>query len=167
MSMTTEVYNAWNLILQVFIWGAMIATFIVYFLQLRATQRGATGQNILSLVTFLQAQYVREARTTVRAQLKAKPYTVWTEKEKREAGLVCSTYDVAGILIFQQRLVPADPFISNWGPSIRNCYEICKEHIAEMQKPENSGPEYWNDFAVLYHAATQQAAAAGRKKRGG
>lgn len=154
--MTTEVYNAWNLILQVLIWGAMIATFIVYFRQLRAMQQGATGQNILSLVNFLQAPYVRDARTTVRTQLKAKPYAMWTENEKREASLVCSTYDAAAILIFQHRLVPADPFISNWGASIRNCYEICQEHIAEMQRHDNSGAEYWNNFAVLYHAAVAQ-----------
>jgi hypothetical protein len=65
----------------------------------------------------------------------------------------------------QQRLVPADPFISNWGASIRDCYEICKDHNAEMQRPENSGAEYWNDFAVLYQAAAQQrAAAAGARK---
>ena len=162
--MTTDVYNALNLLLQLLIWGAMIATFIVYFLQLRAMQRGASGQNTLSVVTFLQAQYVRDARTTVRAQLKNKPYDDWTETDKSAASLVCSTYDTAAILIFEQRLVPADPFTSHWGASIRDCYEICRRHIAEMQKPENSGSKYWKSFAVLYQAAQQQAAADGVRR---
>ncbi len=116
--MTTECYNVWSLILQVLIWSAMIATFIVYFLQLRTMRRAAIGQNILSLVNFLQAPYVRDARTTVRTYLKNKPYSEWTDDEKREASLVCSSYDVVSILIFQQQLVPPAPFISNWGPSI-------------------------------------------------
>jgi len=65
--------------------------------------------------------------------------------EKRDASLVCSMYDLASILIFQQNLVPVEPFINNWGPSIRACYRICEPHIGEMQKPENAGSEYWND----------------------
>ena len=47
-------------------------------------------------------------------------------------------------------LVPSDIFIENWGPSIKKCYEILREHIVEMQKPDNSGPRYWDDFEKLY-----------------
>ena len=150
--MTTEQYNAWSLILQLLIWVAMIATFFVYFNQLRAMQRGAVGQNILSLVNFLQAPYVRDARHSVRGPLRAKSYKDWTDEEKRDASLVCSTYDAASILIYGQRLVPGEPFISNWAASIKDCYEICKDHITEMQREENSGPRYWSNFGVLYDA---------------
>lgn len=156
--MKTEVYNVYSLILQVLIWGAMIATFVIYFRQLRAMQRGAVGQNILSLVNFLQAPYVRDARITVRVCLKPKPYEQWTDVEKRDASLVCSTYDAAAILIFQQRLVPPEPFISNWAASVKDCYEVCRDHITEMQKEENSGPEYWNNFATLYDAVMKARA---------
>ena len=162
--MTTEQYNLWSLILQLLIWTAMIATFIVYFSQLRAMQRGAVGQNIVSLVNFLQAPYVRDARRTVRASLKAKLYEHWTEKEKRDASLVCSTYDAASILIYRQGLVPPDPFIKNWGASIKDCYEICKDHITEMQKEENSGPLYWTNFVVLYNAVMTDRSVAVRPK---
>ena len=161
MNMETNAYNAWSIALQVLIWAAMIATFIVYYLQLKAMQKAAIGQNILSLVNFLQAPHVRDARTTVLKKLKLREYVDWTEDEKREASLVCSTYDVASILIFQQRLMPPDAFISNWGPSIKGCYEICQPHIAEMQKPENSGPHYWNDVKILYDEAVRQAAQPG------
>jgi hypothetical protein len=163
MRMVTDVYNAWSIVLQVVIWAAMLATFIVYFRQLRTMQKTAEGQNILSIMNFLQAPYVRDARTTVREVLKSKPYADWTKDEKRQASLVCSTYDVASILIYQQKLVPQGPFISNWGPSIKDCYQICREHIAEMQKPENSGSGYWNDFVLLYQAVGQHETA----QRGG
>jgi hypothetical protein len=79
---TTDTYNMWNLVLQALIWVAMIATFIVYWRQLKAMQHGATGQNILSLVNYLQAENVREARTTVRKNLKGKSFNSWTDDEK-------------------------------------------------------------------------------------
>ncbi|MDO8444843.1 MAG: hypothetical protein Q7T53_01855 [Deltaproteobacteria bacterium] len=164
MEMTPNAYNAWSIVLQVMIWTAMIATFIVYYLQLKAMQKGAIGQNILSLINFLQATNVRDARTSVLKSLKLKKYADWNEDEKREASLVCSNYDVASILILQQKLVPLEPFVSNWGPSIKGCFEICREHIAEMQKPENSGPHYWNDFNILYDEVIKHTAQPGSQE---
>ena len=54
--------------------------------------------------------------------------------------MVCANYDVAGVLVLQERLVPAQPILRNWGPSIKDCFEILRPHIAEMQKTSNSGP---------------------------
>jgi len=130
----------------------MVATFWIYRLQLQAMRQAATGQNILSLVNFLQASHVRDAPTVVRKRLKTKPLEQWTEDERHAASTVCATYDVAAILIFQQRLVPPEPFTSNWAPSIRDCFDVCRPFIAEMQRPENSGPHYWNDFVLLRKA---------------
>jgi hypothetical protein len=134
--MSIDTFNIASLILQGFIWAAMLGTLWVYWAQLRAIRSAATGQNILALVNFLQADRVREARTTVRDKLKSKPYGEWETQDKRAAELVCSTYDVAGILMFQEKLVPPKPFLENWGPSIQACYKILLPHILEMQKPE-------------------------------
>lgn len=160
--MSTDTYNILNLVLQGLIWVAMIATFLVYYGQLRAMRTAATGQNILSLVNFLQTSEVRDARTIVRDRLKGKAYP-WSDDEKRSADLLCSTYDVAAILIFEQKLVPAEPFVRNWGASIKDCYEVLLLHIQEMQKPIRSGPGYWDDFKKLYGAVVRgnKAAAAG------
>lgn len=140
-----------NLIVQSLIWLAMIATFIVYALQLKAMRQSSRGQNILSLVNYLQAQDVREARRVVRKTLKEKSSKSepWNDSEERAASLVCSTYDVAAILI-RSGVIPSKPFMENWGPSIRDCYEVLRSYIKRMQLPENSGPEYWNDFDWLY-----------------
>ena len=143
-----------NLIVQSLIWLAMIATFIVYALQLRAMRKSSEGQNFLSLVDYLQAQDVREARRVVRTTLKEKVSNSepLCDSEDRAASLVCSTYDVAAILI-RSGVVPAKPFIENWGPSIRDCYEVLRPYIKKMQQPENSGPEYWDDFDWVYQQA--------------
>src|SRR3972149_12053393 len=130
-----------NLIVQGLIWLAMIATFIVYALQLKAMRKSSQGQNILSLVNYLQAQDVREARRVVRTTLKEKvsKSEPWNDSEERAASLVCSTYDVAAILI-RSGVVPSKPFMENWGTSILDCYEILRSYIKNMQLPEKSGP---------------------------
>lgn len=140
---------------------ALLLTFYVYYRQLRtmgaqlqAAREASAAQNILALTNFLQASEVRAAREIVRARLSKKEFGNWNEEERREAARVCSTYDVAAIII-RMGLVPAKPFVENWGPSIRHCYEVTKPLIEEMQKPENSGPTYWNDFGWLYQQVVQ------------
>jgi hypothetical protein len=135
---------------------ALILTLYIYYRQLRtmgaqlqAAQRASSAQNILALTSFLQAPEVRAARETVRVRLPNKNYGEWSEDERRDAARVCSTYDVAGIIV-RLGLVPPETFVDNWGPSIRHCYEVLKPLILEMQKPENSGPGYWDDFGWLY-----------------
>jgi len=135
---------------------ALLLTLLVYYKQLRTmavqlqvVQNASSAQNILALTNFLQAPEVRAARETVRVRLAKKHFKFWTDDERREASRVCSTYDVAGIII-KLGLVPPEPLVENWGPSIRHCYEVTKPLIVEMQKPENSGPTYWDDFGWLY-----------------
>jgi hypothetical protein len=152
MELRNEVYNAWILLFQILVCLAMIGTFIVYYRQLLIMKKSSVGQNILAIVNFLQAPYVREARTTVREKLRNKSFHKWTKQERYDASLVCSTYDVVSILIFDQKLVTKEPFIKNWGPSIKDCYEILEDYIRYMQKPEKSSPEYWNDFKLLYES---------------
>jgi len=110
--------------------------------------RGASSaQNILALTNFLQAPEVRAAREVVRVRLSKELITDWTEDERREAARVCSTYDFAAIIV---KLKLPEPFVENWGPSIRHCYEVSKPLVDELQKLENSGPTYWDDFGWLY-----------------
>ncbi|MFZ0034317.1 MAG: hypothetical protein WAK60_04945 [Sedimentisphaerales bacterium] len=131
-------------------------TLIVYFLQLRtmrqqlnSSHEATTAQSILALMNFLQDDKVRAARATVIKSLSRKKMEDWSEEEKNAASKVCSTYDIAAILI-KMGLVPSKPFVENWGPSIKKCYKVLEPFISEMQKPENAGPDYWNDFGDLY-----------------
>src|ERR1017187_9097172 len=101
--MTT--YETWSLITQAVTGTAIVATFAVYYHQLRAMRHASSAQNILAVVSFLQAQDVRDARRVVRKTLIGRPFTSWTADEERAAALVCSTYDIAAIMI-RRGLVP-------------------------------------------------------------
>ena len=65
---------------------------------------------------------------------------------------LCALAMIASILMLDQELVPKSVFLRNWGPSIRDCFAILEPYIRDMQKPENSGPEYWDDFVRLVDA---------------
>ena len=154
------------LVVQVVATCVIAATLVVYFLQLRTMRRqletskeAATASNILGVVNFLQDEQVRKAREVVRKRLRSKTYNDWDEEEKREAARVCSTYDVAAILI-RSKLVPMKLFVENWGPSIEDCYDILKPYIEEMQRPEHSGPAYLDDFGWLYNEVKSHKAKA-------
>lgn len=153
--MMTRYENA-QVVIQIVAVAALFLTLYVYYrqfqtmgAQLQVARDASVAQNILALTNFLQAPEVRAAREIVRVGLAKKPFANWKDKERREASRVCSTYDVAAIII-RMGLVPPTPFVENWGPSICHCYNVTKPLIEEMQKPKNSGPTYWDDFGWLY-----------------
>jgi hypothetical protein len=148
--MNTETYNLINFIVQTIIGIAIISTFIVYYCQLMAMRNASKGQNTISIINILQDSEVRKARKIVIKDLSTKEYATWTDEEKDSASIVCSNYDILSILIAKQGFVENKLFLDNWGPSIIKCYNILKCHIEEMQKPQNSGSNYWNDFKLLY-----------------
>lgn len=144
--MTT--YEKWNLIITGVTGAAIFATFFVYWRQLKAMRHASAAQNMLALVNFMQTEDVRDARRVVIKELVNRPFSSWKPGEERAAALVCSNYGVAAIVI-REGLVPADPFIKNWGPSIKLCHNVLKDYIINMRKPENAGPTYWDDFDWL------------------
>ena len=148
-------YNLLNVIIQASVGLIIFATLLIYFFQLRTMKKGTLGQNTISLINFIQDEKARNARDVVMSNLKDKNYSDWETEEKKSASRVCSTYDIVSILIYQQRLVKPDLVIDNWGPSIKKCYNILEPHIEEMQKPENAGPDYWDDFVFLYNKVIQ------------
>jgi hypothetical protein len=154
--MSTETYNFWSLILQAMVWIAMIFTWLAMSKQINEMRKGSTGQNILALVNYLQSQDIRDARTVVRRDLRGRKFDQWTPEERRKADLVCSSYDVVSLLILKQKLAPSEPFVENWGPSIRDCYDILSDYVHHLQSPSNSGPGYWCNFQKLYLVAKQQ-----------
>jgi len=135
--------------------AALIIVLVVYARQLNtmreqvdAVRQASAGQNLLALASFLQTEDVRQARTTVIEKLEGREHSTWDEREKRAAAKVCSSYTVAAILI-ELGLVPGQPMIDNWGPSVRRCHSILQGYMRELQKPENSGPTYWSAFDRL------------------
>ena len=86
------------LVIQVVTTSLIFMTLLVYFFQLRtmqhqldASRNASTGQNIISLVNYLQDESVRRARTIVRQTLRSKEFSSWTEDQKIAASKVCSS----------------------------------------------------------------------------
>jgi hypothetical protein len=123
-------------------------TLVVYYFQLRTSQKSSESQNLITIINFLQDETTRSARDRVIRQMQNTDMANWSDEDKRAAGKVCSTYDVAAILL-RNGYVPLNPIIDNWGPSISICYKTLRPYIAEMQRPKNAGTRYWNDFSWL------------------
>jgi hypothetical protein len=126
----------------------MIATFFIYFRQLIAIKRGVKSQNLLSIIQFLQESQNREARDHVIRKLRTKTYSTWDDDDKRNAGIVCSSYATAGGLL-KRRIADPDLIYEGYGPSIKICFETLTPYIND--KKEESEPSYWINHEWLYH----------------
>lgn len=141
--------------LQVLVAFAAVATVYVYYRQLKvmsgqlaAMRESARGQSSLSLVVFLQAPDVREARHVVRRVLSKKPITDWTAEERASASVVVANYDVAAALI-RADVASVQMITANWGPSIRHCYEVLRPFILEQRALPGGSSRYWSNFEWL------------------
>jgi hypothetical protein len=132
--------------------AAILATFWIYYFQLRSMRQASKGQNLLSVTSYLQQSEVRSARTHAITVLKDKEYSKWSEDDRQHASLVCSTYDVAAIFI-KSGLYDKDLFLDTYGPSLSKCYKAVKPFCDDIRTPGKAGARYWDDFVSLAKAA--------------
>ncbi len=107
-----------------------------------AVHKALVAQNFMGLIRFLEDPKIREARKIVLNKVAGQQTPPSDELERDAAFLVCATYDVAGILV-RHDIIPAPPFVTNWGPSIVRCHDALKPFIDSL------GPERWDDFTWL------------------
>jgi hypothetical protein len=117
--------------------------------QVREVRHSAAAQHVLALLSFIESDEIRAALNLVFTTLHKKHFSDWTEQEQQAVSKLCSSFSTAGTIL-QSGLVPLDPLIVAWEPSLRRCYQILKPFVREMQKPENAGPEYWAGFDSLH-----------------
>jgi len=110
--------------------------------QVSALRGASSAQNLMSLIEFVQDSKTREARRVVLEGLTGKKESECNPEQRAAAFLVCSTYDVAGILI-RNKLAPAPPFVTNWGTSIVKCHKSLEGFM------DSVGAERWDDFGWL------------------
>jgi hypothetical protein len=118
--------------------------------QVQEVRRSTTAQHILSLLSFIESQEIRDAMNLVYTTLHKKHFSEWTEEERQAVSKLCSSFSTAGTIL-QSGLVPMEPMIVGWEMSVRRCHQVLEPYIQEMQKPENGGPQYWAGFDWLYH----------------
>lgn len=130
--------------------------------QVKVMRETSQANAAISLVRFLQEPDVRKARATVRGLAPTKDWIhAWSPDEQSAASLVCSSYDVAGILITHQ-LVLAAPLITNWGPSLAACFDACEPFIQDMR--QSSGPTYWSNFETIVGMVPEELRAHVRRR---
>lgn len=117
--------------------------------QVQEVRRSTAAQHILTLLSFIESDEIRAALNLVFTTLHKKHFAHWTEEEQQAAAKLCSSFSTAGTIL-QSGLVPLEPLIMGWEPSLRRCYQILEPFVREMQKPENAGPQYWAGFDWLY-----------------
>ena len=116
--------------------------------QVHEVRRSTAAQHILTLLSFIESDEMRAALNLVFTTLH-KNFSHWTEDEQQAVSKLCSSFSTAGTIL-QSGLVPLEPLIVGWEPSLRRCYQILKPFVREMQKPENAGPQYWAGFDWLH-----------------
>lgn len=118
--------------------------------QVQEVRRSSAAQHILSLLSFIESDEIRDAMNLVYTTLHKKHFSQWTEVERQAVSKLCSSFSTAGTIL-QSGLVPMEPMIVGWEMSVRRCHQVLEPYIREMQKPENGGPQYWAGFDWLYH----------------
>jgi len=133
--------------------------------QVKEVRRSTTAQHILTLLSFIESDEIRATLNLVFTTLHKKHFSQWTEQEQQAVSKLCSSFSTAGTIL-QSGLVPIEPLIVGWEPSLRRCYQILKPFIREMQKPENAGPQYWAGFDWLHDEFVIEDATSRKRKTG-
>jgi hypothetical protein len=105
------------------------------------------AQNTLSVAQFLFDPELSEGRGYMFEDLGRKPVSKWTDEDKAKAQRVCSSYDIAGLLVMAG-IVDRDVIVQHWGQTLKRLYPIMKPLISNRR--ELSGdPYYWQSLEWL------------------
>ena len=123
--------------------------------QVEMVAKGSQTQATIDIMMFLQAEYVRDARRTVRSMRPSENWERdWTAQEIEAVGIVCSSFDAVAMLA-EHDLMDPEPFTTGWAVTLVKCYEVCEPYIRSLRE-DQSGPTFWSNF--------ERAAAAAAKK---
>jgi len=116
-------------------------------------------QRFFYLHQYLAAKHFADARYHVRQiPLTRKTYKEWGELDKINANLVCSSYDQAGLLLLETRLLESKwlkSFLdSSWSVSICQQYEfLLNTYLKEEKIGSKTAEVYFKHFRSLYDEA--------------
>ena len=116
--------------------------------QMLEMRRSTAVQHILSLLSFIESDELRASMNLVYTTLHKKHFSEWTEPQRQAVSKLCASFSTAGTIL-KSGLVPIEPLLEGWEPSIRRCYPILRPYIKDLQLPQNNGPTYWAVFDRL------------------
>ena len=160
MAMTSEAYNAWSLLLQVIIGAAVIATFIVYYHQLKAMRAANWGQNLLAIQKLiLEEQFRQDRGVLIALGEQQKPLAQWTPEERRVAERVCAAYGLVGLIV-SLGLVPVE-LMDHVRYSMTKCHHAAAALLTEVRSTR--APDLWHHFTDMVEKLTFMAEATSRR----
>jgi hypothetical protein len=126
--MTTEIQNT----VSVLTFMTLVATVVVYYLQLKAMQAQLTKldataktQAMLSLIEHIQSPEVRSARQHIFSIRGKKPYDQWSDEDKAHASTACVAYHTLGVCV-RAGIVDCGHFARGWGYSVTPIRDILR-----------------------------------------
>ena len=114
--------------------------------QLGVAKDARKSQNMLQALEMLRDQDFRAALLVVRNRMKGRPHHTWDAGDVFHVLLVCSTYNMVGLMI-KQDLLPRELFVQHWGGSVIDSYESLAQFIENRQQ---HNPLYCADYQWLY-----------------
>lgn len=135
---------------------ATAAGFVVAAGALIQAKKVSRAQNFFTLTTFLQDPKVREARRRVLdAHDDGSAPKIWKDVEVGTdafevvlaAGLAASSYDLTGRVV-ELGYVDYEPFLDDWGPSIKKVFRTLRPFIGERREQHND-ERYFDNFERL------------------
>jgi len=121
--------------------------------QVKATARASEAQALLSVIVFLQQQFVRDARNIVGRMNRPQDWeSEWSKSELDAASIVCSTFDAASQLVVYG-LIDPEPFTTSYGPRLVQAYHVCEPYIISRRNA-GMGPTFWASFEERACAAS-------------
>ena len=137
---------------------AIVITGFIVAWQVIVMRRDSQAQAYGVAREILQDEKVRDARGIV-FQLNAdnKSIDEWSDLDKKQAEIVCHTYDSVGQMV-RYNLLRKDIIIDSWGGPVRRMWPIVKPLVIIYRK-DFGVDEYWDDFEWLYKEAKKAEAA--------
>lgn len=101
---------------------------------------------------FLREDVRRARRTVYNLPDDATPESAahWPDEAKSDTELVCSTFDLAGLLA-AEGVVPANWLAHNWRFALTRCWDRAEPLVEHYRRTR--APDYWHNFEKLARRA--------------
>ncbi|WP_337287887.1 hypothetical protein [Candidatus Methylomirabilis sp.] len=145
--MNANDYNLWSLVVQAVVGVAMVATFIVYYLQLRTMRSASVGQNLLSIHTFIASEAFRAERSLVFTLGESgRQLDQWSSTERRLAEAAAAKYNLVAVMV-EKNVVSYDLVAEQLRYSMCKTHLILEPLLAEVRRTRS--PDLWLPFSRM------------------
>lgn len=130
----------------------LLVTLALLIRQLKLMRAAMNAQTYTAALQQLQYESVREARSRlIHLGNEGKQPPEWSDCDRRQAEVVCHTYDTVAIMI-RNDLLKESMILDNWGHSIVRTWDIVKPLVLQYRTERNAS-RIWDDYEWLAERA--------------